>query len=177
MFAGFISYAVDSNRVQINGNRGDTAPELGGANIVFGGVNHNQTIQYVRSYDPRSWSCLHITEGPFTCTNATVQNNDIGPCGVELSDEWADGISVSCKDSVVRNNMVMNPTDGGIVIFGSPGTQVYNNTIWVTNVCRLSSSFILIFRPHSLPANAPRWHQHGRLSTMGWKLHEHCRAG
>jgi hypothetical protein len=30
--------------------------------------------------------------------------------------------------------MVNNPTDGGVVLFGSPGTLVENNTIWVVNV-------------------------------------------
>jgi parallel beta-helix repeat protein len=77
---------------------------------------------------------LHIAEGPFTCTNATIQNNDIGPAGSDDFQQWADGISVSCLNSVVRNNMINNPTDGGIVLFGAPGTQVYNNTIWVETV-------------------------------------------
>jgi len=29
---------------------------------------------------------------------------------------------------------VNDPTDGGIVLFGSPGSIVENNIIWVTNV-------------------------------------------
>ncbi|KAJ6560278.1 hypothetical protein B0H19DRAFT_1210348 [Mycena capillaripes] len=119
--------------IQINGARGIAPPTSGGANIEFGGGNADQTVQYVRSYDPRSWSCLHLAEGPFTCTDALVQNNDIGPCGVDTFQEWADGISVSCANSVVRDNMIMGATDGGIVLFGAPGTQVYNNTIWITN--------------------------------------------
>ncbi|KAJ7771034.1 hypothetical protein DFH07DRAFT_804567 [Mycena maculata] len=133
--------------IQINGNRGNAPPMPGGANVVFGGVNENQTIQYVRSYDPRSWSCIHLTEGDLSCRNVTVQNNDIGPCGAELLDEWADGISVSCQNSVVRNNLVMNPTDGGIVVFGSPGTQVYNNTIWVTNQTLLGGINMVDYLP------------------------------
>ncbi|KAJ6460741.1 hypothetical protein C8R47DRAFT_993842 [Mycena vitilis] len=119
--------------IQINGARGDAPPTSGGANIEFGGANANQTIQFVKSYNPRSWSCLHIAEGPLTCTDALVQNNDIGPCGVDTFQEWADGISVSCANTIVRNNVVEGPTDGGIVLFGSPGTQVYNNTIYITN--------------------------------------------
>ncbi|KAJ7639528.1 hypothetical protein FB45DRAFT_905931 [Roridomyces roridus] len=133
--------------VQVDGNRRDAPIISGGANIVFGGVNENQTIQYVRSFDPRSWSCLHVTEGPLSCNNVTVQNNDIGPCGVEFVDEWADGISVSCRNSVVRDNLIMDATDGGIVIFGSPGTQVYNNTIWVTNKTLLGGINMVDFDP------------------------------
>lgn len=100
----------------------------------MGGSNANQTIEYVHSFDPRGWSCLHVAEGNLSCTNVTVQNNDIGPSGSDLFQQWADGISVACRNSVVRNNMLNNPTDGGIVLFGSPGTRVENNTIWVETV-------------------------------------------
>lgn len=100
----------------------------------MGGDNSKQLVEFVRSYDPRSWSCLHIAEGPFSCDGVIVQNNDIGPCGSEKFQEWADGVSVSCKNAIIRNNMIQGATDGGIVIFGSPGTQVFNNTIWVLNV-------------------------------------------
>ena len=94
---------------------------------------HRQ-IEYVHSFDPRSWSCLHIAEGPFTCSGVTIQNNDIGPCGTDTFQEWADGISLSCSNSIVRNNIITDPTDGGIVIFGAPGSLIQNNTISVQNV-------------------------------------------
>ncbi|PSR73410.1 hypothetical protein PHLCEN_2v10702 [Hermanssonia centrifuga] len=97
----------------------------------MGGSNSNQLIEYVHSFDPRSWSCMHIAEGAFTCNNVTIQNNDIGPCGSDAFQEWADGISVSCRNCLVRNNTINNPTDGGIVLFGSPGTVVESNTIYV----------------------------------------------
>jgi parallel beta-helix repeat protein len=100
----------------------------------MGGPNSNQLIEYVHSYDPRSWSCLHIAEGGLLCQDIVVQNNDIGPCGSDAFQQWADGISVCCSSSIIRNNMVNNPTDGGIVLFGAPGTLVENNTIWVVNV-------------------------------------------
>lgn len=119
---------------QINGTRAGASPTNGGANIEMGGPNSGQLIEYVHSYDPRSWSCLHIAEGGLLCNNVTVQNNDIGPCGSDVFQQWADGISVSCRSALVRNNMVNNPTDGGIVLFGAPGTLVTNNTIWVENV-------------------------------------------
>lgn len=106
----------------------------------MGGPNSGQLIEYVRSFDPRSWSCLHIAEGPLTCSNVTVQNNDIGPCGSDEFQQWADGISLACRNSVVRNNMIEGATDGGIVVFGSPGSQIINNTIWVVNVSVGSSS-------------------------------------
>lgn len=103
----------------------------------MGGANSGQLIEYVRSYDPRSWSCLHIVEGGLKCNNVTVQNNDIGPCGTDTFGQWADGISFSCKNGIVKNNLVNNPTDGGIVLFGSPGTLVENNTIWIGAVSNI----------------------------------------
>ncbi|KAI9447929.1 hypothetical protein H4582DRAFT_1897235 [Lactarius indigo] len=109
------------------------SPTGGGANIEMGGANSNQLIEYVHSYDPRSWSCLHIAEGGLLCNNVIVQNNDIGPCGSDVYQQWADGISISCRSAIVRNNLVNDPSDGGIVLFGSPGSLVENNTIWVTN--------------------------------------------
>jgi len=119
---------------QINGTRLGGPPINGGGNIEMGGGNSNQLIEYVHSYDPRGWSCLHIAEGTLNCNNATVQNNDIGPAGSDLFQQWADGISFSCRNGLVRNNMINNPTDGGIVLFGAPGTRVENNTIWVESV-------------------------------------------
>lgn len=95
---------------------------------------HLRQIEFVHSYDPRSWSCLHIAEGPFTCSGVVIQNNDIGPCGTDTFQEWADGISLSCSNSIVRNNVISDATDGGIVVFGAPGSLIQNNTISVENV-------------------------------------------
>ncbi|KAH7887390.1 pectin lyase fold/virulence factor [Phlebopus sp. FC_14] len=122
---------VKLRNVQINGTRLGAPPTSGGANIEMGGANSDQLIEYVHSFDPRSWSCLHVSEGSLNCNNVTVQNNDVGPAGSDAFQQWADGISVACQNSLIRNNLINNPTDGGIVLFGSPGTRVENNTIWV----------------------------------------------
>ncbi|KZT29384.1 hypothetical protein NEOLEDRAFT_1128112 [Neolentinus lepideus HHB14362 ss-1] len=122
---------VKLRNIQINGTRLGAPPTNGGANIEMGGANSGQLIEYVKSYDPRSWSCLHVQEGGLNCNNATVRNNDIGPCGSDAFQQWADGISMACANSFVLNNLIDNPTDGGIVLFGAPGTRVENNTIWV----------------------------------------------
>ncbi|THH11505.1 hypothetical protein EW145_g634 [Phellinidium pouzarii] len=69
-----------------------------------------------------------------TCSGVklrNIQNNDIGPCGTDAFQQWSDGISFACANGIVRNNLVDNPTDGGIVLFGAPGTLVENNTIWI----------------------------------------------
>jgi hypothetical protein len=122
---------VKLRNVQVNGSRLKMPAIKGGANIEMGGSNAGQLVEYVRSYDPRSWSCLHIGEGDLTCTGTTVQFNDIGPCGSDGFQEWADGISLSCRDSAVIGNTIIGATDGAIVLFGSPGSLVENNTILV----------------------------------------------
>lgn len=146
----------------------------------MGGSNSDQLIEYVHSFDPRSWSCLHIAEGAFSCNNATVQNNDIGPCGSDAYQEWADGISVSCLNALVRNNLVngatvsqmyycnhaynglIRPQDGGIVVFGSPGTIVENNTIWAETVRQFMAFTASFSDAGRLLAHITGWYQHGR---------------
>ncbi|KAF8961109.1 hypothetical protein BDZ97DRAFT_1257674 [Flammula alnicola] len=140
---------VKLRHIQIDGTRLGAPPTNGGGNIEMGGGNQNQLIEYVRSYDPRGWTCLHVAEGPLTCNGVIVQNNDIGPSGSDAFQEWADGISISCRNGIVRNNMVEGATDGGIVIFGSPGTQVYNNTIWILNQTLLGGINLVDYDPWS----------------------------
>ncbi|KAF7967988.1 hypothetical protein HWV62_32397 [Athelia sp. TMB] len=141
---------VKLRNIQINGTRAGAPPTGGGANIEFGGINATgQLIEYVHSWDPRSWSCLHVAEGGLQCNNVTVQNNDIGPCGSDAFQEWADGISMSCNNSLVQNNMINNPTDGGIVLFGAPGTLVHNNTIWVEKQTLLGGINMVDYDPYN----------------------------
>lgn len=138
---------VKLRNIQINGTRAGAPPTQGGANIEMGGGNTGQLIEYVHSFDPRSWSCLHIAEGPLTCSGAVIQYNDIGPCGSDTFQEWADGISLSCSNSIVRNNTISDPTDGGIVIFGAPGSLIQNNTIMVQNATCLGGINLVDYEP------------------------------
>ncbi|KAF8638580.1 hypothetical protein AX17_002122 [Amanita inopinata Kibby_2008] len=143
----FLSTCMCADAAEIDGTRHGASPTQGGGNIEMGGPNSGQVIESVRSYDPRSWTCLHIAEGSLDCSNITVQNNDIGPCGSDSFQQWSDGISVSCRNSVIRNNMIQGPTDGGIVLFGSPGTQVYNNTIVMKNQTLLGGINLVDYDP------------------------------
>ncbi|KAH8705718.1 pectin lyase fold/virulence factor [Talaromyces proteolyticus] len=123
--------------IQVDGNRANAGYiHNGSANIEIGGTSNGQVVKYVASKNPRAWSCLHVTEGGLSsdyCTNATVSNNDIGPCGQSGTSNgdglWADGISFACTNSLVESNTVTGSTDGGIVLFGAPGTTVNENTI------------------------------------------------
>ncbi|CAF2697274.1 unnamed protein product [Rotaria sp. Silwood2] len=115
--------------IQVNGNRPALGLFDGSANIEIGGPTSNQLVDRVHSYEPRGWSCLHITESGISgCRNATITNNEIGPAG-DSAGHWADGISMACTRSLVVNNVITDATDGAIVIFGAPFTTVKNNTI------------------------------------------------
>jgi hypothetical protein len=122
------SDAVLSN-VIVDGNRPNLGYRSGQALIYAGGYASGQVIREVKAFDTRSWSTIHIMEGDLIpCSDALVENNEIGPAG-EPDGSWADGISLACTHSVVRNNMITDATDGGIVIFGAPGSRVENNVI------------------------------------------------
>lgn len=79
----------------------------------MGGDNTGQLIENIKTANPRGWSCLHIQEGSLKCSGVTIQNNQIGPCGVSTDGQWADGISLSCQNSLVQNNDIVDATDGG----------------------------------------------------------------
>ena len=101
--------------IQIDGNRPNAGPQQGGgANLEIGGGATGQVVSHVASRNPRGWSCLHVIGSGNTaspCANATIINNDIGPCGQSGKDAngnglWADGISLDCTDSLVQDNTV-----------------------------------------------------------------------
>ncbi|KAM0754313.1 hypothetical protein T439DRAFT_323166 [Meredithblackwellia eburnea MCA 4105] len=133
--------------VQIDGNRENLGIIYGGLGLLeFGGNTVGQVIDNVHSFEPRGWTALHAIEGYNNyCTGMQITNNQIGPSGHAPSGaqqfrrrdstgtytpgQWADGISVACKGSLVQGNTITDATDGAIVLFGAPGTQVKGNTI------------------------------------------------
>ena len=120
---------VSIRNVTIDGNR----PALGiadGALINFGrGIEGRDAlghvVEWVRAYEPRGWTIIYLG-GP--CEGAVARNNDLGPAG-RAEFLVADGISLECHDAIVENNTIIDATDGGIVIFQSPGALIANNTI------------------------------------------------
>ncbi|KAM0746609.1 hypothetical protein T439DRAFT_306552 [Meredithblackwellia eburnea MCA 4105] len=135
--------------VQVDGSRPTMGrvTVFGSALIEFGGTNTGALVEHVHAFEPRSWSVLHVPEGTSNaCSGARILNNEIGPSGHAPSGEkqekrgkrdtgtygtgeWADGISMACKGSTVSGNVVTDATDGGIVVFGAPGSTITGNTI------------------------------------------------
>lgn len=101
--------------------------------IEIGGAVTGQVVKNIHAHDPRGWSALHLIEGGVTdgvpaCQQAVISDNQIGPAGMP-NGEWADGISLACGHSTVTGNTITDATDGGIVIFGAPGSVVSHNRI------------------------------------------------
>nr|CRX79286.1 hypothetical protein ls5931a1_00080 [Leucosporidium scottii] len=135
---------VKLQNVQINGQR-DVLGRIptGLALIEMGGSTSGQVITRVKAWEGRGWSILHSIEGDAnSCTGMTISNNEIGPSGQApdtgaqfekrgdiTPGQWADGISHACRNSVVQYNTITDTTDGGIVIFGAPGSTISHNVI------------------------------------------------
>jgi len=117
---------VDGSRPQYGHLKGD-------ALILAGGRVSGQIVSGVKAFDTRSWSILHLFEGGEPhCSGALVENNEFGPAG-QSDGTWADGISMACSNSLIRNNLIVDATDGGIVIFAAPGSLIENNVIRAEN--------------------------------------------
>lgn len=119
--------------VIVDGSRPQYGHLQGEALILAGGQVSGQVVSGVKAFDTRSWSILHLFEGgePY-CSGALVENNEIGPAG-QSDGTWADGISMACSNSLIRNNLIVDATDGGIVIFAAPGSLIENNVIRAEN--------------------------------------------
>lgn len=139
-----VGFAIESyhsrteiRNIIVDGNRRALgylpAKTEGHALIQLGGEVTGVVVDEVKAGDPRTWSTIALHGGAghdkgAGCTDAIVSNNEIGPAGT--SDErWADGVSLACRRSVVKNNLIYDTTDGAIVVFGSPGSVIIRNVI------------------------------------------------
>lgn len=126
-------------RVLVDGNRYNLPPYEGGGHELawFGGNGaHNQTIRNCVFMNSRTWSTFKLHEGGKNCK---IENSILFGCGAdsrgngrydgEVPPKWGDGISCAAEGSTVSNNIVIDPTDVGVVIFCAPNTEVKNNVI------------------------------------------------
>ncbi|ROV95286.1 hypothetical protein VPNG_08944 [Cytospora leucostoma] len=138
--------------LQVDGNRPNAGLLSGDALVEMGGGASGQVVSYNVIKNTRSWSCLHyIGSGQDynPCRDGTVTNNTIGPCGNEGSDDagnslWADGVSFECTASEVSYNDISGTTDGGIVVFGAPGSHFIGNSITSTETDEGFGGFNLV---------------------------------
>lgn len=127
---------LDGNRYELS-NMPSESPRKWHPLVQFGGPDaNNQTAQDCVFIAPRTWSTLKLHEG---ATGLVARNNifigaGTGPRGNgrdlrEQAFDWGDGITCAAEGSLIVNNLILDPTDVGIVAFGAPGTQIRENTI------------------------------------------------
>jgi parallel beta-helix repeat protein len=152
---------VELRNVVVDGNRPSFGHVTGDALILAGGSASGQVIREIKAFEPRSWSILHLFEGPPPrCSGALVEDNELGPAG-QQDGTWADGISMACTNSImdgismactnsiIRNNTITDATDGGIVIFGAPGSVIEDNVIRASTRVLLGGINMVDFFPYA----------------------------
>jgi len=82
------------------------------------------------------WAAIHVHENAF---RTVVQDNIIFGSGVDVLGNgrsaleypfgWGDGISVAARNSVVKNNLIIDAADEGVMVQGAPGTMVKDNVV------------------------------------------------
>ena len=113
--------------------------------VDFGGDASDQVVSWVEAYEPRGWSTVYMNEGNKSwngsawvggCTGGQVTHNNVHNAG-DHANLYADGISYACRNGYVGYNTVTDATDGGIIVFGAPGTLIESNTISNSNAIGL----------------------------------------
>lgn len=140
---------VKLRNVMVDGARPILGRAAGnGPLILLGGDVAGQVVENVKAFESRGWTHIHIYEGAGkNCSGAAVVNNAIGPAG-PLSEGLTDGISVACRDSLVSSNTITDVSDGGIVVFQAPGTEVSYNTVRVNNNILLGGINLVDYTPY-----------------------------
>jgi hypothetical protein len=147
---------VDGNRRK----KGRAIEDVAGL-VILGG-NEGQRISDCKIRDPRGFTAVHVREGDkLSCTGAVVEKNEIGPVGDEydpavdgpdpevspLGRPLADGLSIACKDSIIRDNTFIDNSDASIVIYCSPGTVVSGNRITAKKVDAMAGILMVDVTP------------------------------
>lgn len=99
-----------------------------------------------------------------------IKNNVIGPSGESYGvGKIADGVSLSCRDSQVKDNVIFDATDGAIVVFSSPGSEVSGNQITASTRVMLGAINLVDFAPWNGDYTGVRVH-HNSIIAAGSQL-------
>lgn len=127
---------VDGNRYQLSAPH--KLPKVAQAPLnYFGGKGADgQIIRNNIFRSTRSWSTLAIHEGG---NRILIENNVFFGAGVdprgngrdarEVPFAWGDAVSCASQNSIIRNNLIIDPTDVGVVLYGAPGSLAESNVV------------------------------------------------
>lgn len=103
--------------------------------LNFGG-GEGQVVRACVFMNARGFSNIVFHKG---ASNQLIENNLVLGAGVdargngramkETPRRWSDGISCGAPNSIIRNNLIIDPTDVGIVLYCAPGSIVENNVV------------------------------------------------
>lgn len=113
--------------------QGKSQPSL----VLFGEQGgDDQVVRECVFLNARSWSTLKVHEG---ASGILIENNIFFGAGTDCRGNgraegetgliWGDGITFAVRDSAIRNNLIIDPTDVGFVLFGCPGTIAEENVV------------------------------------------------
>lgn len=136
---------VAIEHVIFDGNRYELGtvpkPEMGGGGQpplvkVAGRGGDRAVVRENVFMSTRTWASLKIHQG---ATGCRAENNIVLGAGVdprgngreanEKPFSWGDGISCAAEKTIIRNNLIIDPTDVGIVLYGAPGSIAEDNVI------------------------------------------------
>jgi len=82
------------------------------------------------------WAAIHIQEGG---EDIVVEDNIVFASGADIRGNgrspwekpfgWGDGISTASRNTLIRNNLIYDATDEGVMVQGGPGSKVLDNVI------------------------------------------------
>ncbi len=130
---------VDGNRYELSIVPKDSLIGGGGQPplALFGGSGaERQLIKNNIFMSTRTWATIKVHEG---ADGARVEGNivlgaGVGPRGngrhlSEIPFNWGDAISCAARNSTIQNNLIIDPTDVGVVLYGAPGSTVKDNVV------------------------------------------------
>ena len=122
--------------IWVDGQRARATPFVGSAIDVeiYGGKGATVASSFLTG--SLGWSTLHsygLLDGRPCAGNLILGNVITAYSSVHTNEKWADGISVGCEHSVVKENQIIDATDVGIVVFNAypenQQSQVTDNTV------------------------------------------------
>ena len=139
-----VNYTLIENFI-CDGNRygfdaaidGNTNNFVSSAALISAGTTSGQRVKRVIVLNSRGQSAIKLQEGT-TAEDNWVENCIVFGAGVDARGSgrnltynkgWADAMGVSSTKSQVRDNLVIDGTDVGIVLFTTPGSLVENNVV------------------------------------------------
>ncbi len=126
----------DGNRYELSVRPYPESGKVHQPGIANFGAADNQRIRECVFMHARGFSNIVFHRNS---RNSLVENNIVLGAGVDARGNgrearepprrWSDGISCASHEALIRNNLIIDPTDVGIVLYSAPGSVVEHNVV------------------------------------------------